>query len=99
MRRGKQVGGSVGVGCRGETGGVRGGRVEGVKVGMEIGCHVVGRDGGRGSVLCVRADQCRVPVNSESLILINDQRALGAAAVCVDSTWLRPHWHRLETRP
>lgn len=68
-------------------------------MGMEIGCHVVGGDGGRGRVL-VRADQCWVPVNSEGLVLIDDQRALGAAAAaCADSTRLRPRWHRLETRP
>lgn len=55
-------------------------------MGVEIGCHMVGRDSGRGRVLCIRADQCWVPVNSEGLVLIDDQRALGAAAAaaCTD---------------
>lgn len=53
MRRGEEVRGGMGVGCRCEAGGVRGGGVEGVQVGMEIRCHVVRGDGGRGGVLCV----------------------------------------------
>lgn len=87
------------MGCRGEAGGMRGGGVERVQVGMEIGCHMVGGHGGRGRVLCVRADQCWVPVNSKGLILINDQRALCAAAGSTDSTRLQPCRHWLETRP
>lgn len=88
----------MGVGCRGEAGGVGGWGVQGVQVGVEIGCHVVGRDGGSSRVLCVRADQCWVPVNGEGFILIDDQRTLGAAA-CADSTRLVPRRHRLENRP
>lgn len=49
MGRGEEVRGSMGVGCRGEAGGVRGWGVEGVQVGVKIGCHVVGR----GRVLCI----------------------------------------------
>lgn len=79
---------------------MRGWRVQGVQVWMEIGSHVVGGDGDRGSVLCVGADQCWVPVNGKRLILIDDQRALGVAtAAHADSTSLRSYMHRLETRP
>lgn len=66
---------------------MRGRGVQGVQVWMEIGGHVVGGNCDRGSVLCVGADQCWVPVNSERLVLINDQRALVAAAL-TDSTRL-----------
>lgn len=75
----------MGVGCRGEARGVGGRRVERVQMGMEIGCHVVRGDCGRDGVLGIGADQSWVPVNSEGLILINDQWALGAAA-CAAST-------------
>lgn len=98
MRRGQEVG--RGVGRRGKAGGVRGGRVQVVKMGMEICCHVVGGDGRRGGVLCIRADQGRVSVNGEGLVLINDQRALGAAAAnCAGSARLRPCRYWLKTRP
>lgn len=64
--------------------------MQGVQVWMEIGGHVVGGDSDRGGVLCVGADQCWVPVNGERLVLIDDQRALvaAAAAACTDSTRL-----------
>lgn len=85
MRRGEEVRGGMGVGCRGEAGRVGGRGVERVQVGMEIGCHVVRGDCGRHGVLGVRPDQSWVPVNGEGLILINDQRALGAAACAASS--------------
>lgn len=53
--------------------------MQGVQMGMEIRCHMVGRDGCRDGVLCVRANQCWIPVNSEGLVLIDDQWTLGAA--------------------
>lgn len=53
VRRGKEVGGSVGMSCRSKAGRVRGRGVEGMQVGMEIGCHMVGGDSSRGRVLCV----------------------------------------------
>lgn len=76
----QEMRGGMGVGCRCEAGGVRGGRVQGVQVSVEIGRDVIGRDGDSNRVLCIRADQCWVPVNGESFILIDDQRTLGAAA-------------------
>lgn len=88
-----------GVGCRGKAGRVRRGGVQAVKMGMEICRHVVGGDGCGGRVLCVGADQGRISVDGEGLVLINDQRALGAAATRADSTRLGPRRYRLETRP
>lgn len=63
--------------------------MEVVQVRVEKSCNVVGGDGHRGGVLGV-TDQRRVPVNSEGLVLVDDQRALGAttAAAAADATRL-----------
>lgn len=58
------------------------GGVEVVQVRVEKSCNMVRRDGYRGGVLGI-SDQRRVPVNGESLVLVNDQRALGGAATAV----------------
>lgn len=74
------MGSGMWVRSRGEAGGVGRRGVQGVQVGMEIGCHMVGGDSGGSRVLGVGADQCWVPVNGKGFVLIDDQRALGAAA-------------------
>lgn len=56
--------------------------MESVQVGVEISCHMVRGNGGRGRVLCIRTDQHWVPVNGERLIPVNNEGALVAAAHC-----------------
>ena len=83
--RGQEVGGVVGAG--GEAGCV-GGAVEGVEVWVEV-RHVV-----RGG-LSVRADQRRVPVYGEMLVLVDNQGALGGD---LSGRGYRrpPSWYRLK---
>lgn len=50
------------------------------QVGVEVRCHVTRGNGGRQRVLRAGADQRGVPVNGESLVFVDDQGALGAAA-------------------
>lgn len=99
VRRREEVGGGVGVGHGGEAGRVRGRGVEGVQVGVKVRRHVAGGNGGGRRVLGVRTDQRRVPVNGESLVFIDDERALGAAASASAAARLQSRRNRLEYGP